>query len=403
MAASSLDRIPVPPGPEGAVRLLPALARALDGTGPAIAPVPTVSPAVSQDYVAAILRALHVDDGLPLEAPDVRLAVATSGSTGQPRGVLHTSASLTALNASIHAGGASPQWVLALPVTSMGGINVLVRSLAAGHEPVIVPSIGGAGPFTPRAFAEAVDDALRTSDDVRVSLVPAQVMRLLSDEAATQALRSCSQILVGGASLRPTLRDLADSLGIALTSTYGATETAGGCVFDGRPLPGVRVAVDDQTGTLVVGGPTIALGYRAEPHLTRAAFGPDGFLTSDIGRIESDGRVTVIGRADDVVTISGVNVSIGAIDQVLGDHPDIDAAAAVAVLDPRVEPSLHAFVVVRDGARRAPDDARESVERRLGRAARPQMHRVDALPHLPNGKVDRRLLTEWAAAGHEEE
>jgi O-succinylbenzoic acid--CoA ligase len=402
MAASPLERVPVPPGSEGAARLLQALAEALTGSGPAIAPVPTVSATVSNDYVASILRALHIDAGLPLESPEVALVVATSGSTGEPRGVLHSAATLTALDGAVHARGARPQWVLALPVTSMGGINVLVRSLAAGRDPIVVPSIGGAGPFTPQAFAAAVESARRRHDDVRVSLVPAQVTRLLSDEAGTRALLGCSQILVGGASLRPSLRDVATSLGVRLISTYGATETAGGCVFDGVPLPGVSVEVDAQTGTLIVGGPSVALGYRAEPDLTRAAFGPRGFLTSDIGRIESDGRVMVIGRADDVVSISGVNVSIGAVDQVLADHPDIDAAAAVVVTDPRQEPALHAFVVVRDGARRAPDDARESVEQILGRAARPLMHQVDALPHLPNGKVDRRLLIEWAATGQED-
>lgn len=403
MAASPLERVPVPPGPEGAARLLPELARALAGAGPAIAPVPTVSATVSNDYVATVLRALHVDDGLALESPDVALVVATSGSTGQPRGVLHSAATLTALDAAVHSGGARPQWVLALPVTSMGGINVLVRSLAAGRDPVVVPSIGGAGPFTPAAFSAAVGIARQRHHDVRVSLVPAQVTRLLSDEAGTDALRSCSQILVGGASLRPSLRETAESLGVTLTSTYGATETAGGCVFDGEPLPGVVVQVDAQTGTLIVGGPSIALGYRAEPELSRAAFGPDGFLTSDIGRVDADGRVVVIGRADDVVTIGGVNVSIGAVDQVLADHPDIDAAAVVVVTDPRREPALHAFVVVRDGAPHASDDARASVEQHLGRAARPLMHRVDALPHLPNGKVDRRLLTEWAASGQEDQ
>jgi O-succinylbenzoic acid--CoA ligase len=401
MVSRSLLRVPVPPGTEGPARLLPALAEALSGVGPAIAPVPTVSSTVSNDYVMGILAALRPDD-LPLESDDVAVAIATSGSTGQPRGVLHSAASLTALNETVNGPGKRPRWVLALPVTSIGGLNVLVRALAADREPVVVPSIGGFGPFTPDAFAEAVDRARRDDEDVRVSLVPAQVARLMSSEAGTEALRQCSRILVGGSALRQSLRDVAEALGVSLTSTYGSTETAGGCVFDGRPLHGVDVQIDDTSGALIVGGPTVALGYRGEPALTQELFGPDGFRTPDIGRIETDGRITIIGRADDVVVINGVNIGVTAVEQVLVDHPDIEAAAVVVVSDPAREPALHAFVVPRDGAPRAVDDALEATAQRLGRLAAPAMHRVGSLPHLPNGKVDRRLLTEWAASGQED-
>ena len=155
MVSRALVRVPVPPGPEGPARLLPALAEALAGTGPAIAPVPTVSPTVSNDYVMSLLAALRPDDpAVPLESDDVAAVIATSGSTGTPRGVLLTAHQLTAMTPAIQP-GARPQWIAALPVTSMGGINVLVRAIAAGREPIAVPSIGGGGPFTADAFAEA--------------------------------------------------------------------------------------------------------------------------------------------------------------------------------------------------------------------------------------------------------
>lgn len=398
-ATRPLVRVPVPPGAEGPARVLPALAAALDGSGPAIAPIPTVSSAVSNDYVMTILAAVRADDpALPLESADVAVVVATSGSTGAPRGVLLTGAQLTALTDVVNGPG-RPQWIAALPVTSMGGLNVLVRALASGREPVVVPSIGGAGPFTDAAFESAVDVAGATTDDIRVALVPAQVSRLLSTDRGISALQRCTSILVGGAATRPSLRAAARELGITLTTTYGATETAGGCVFDGRPLPGVTVTADGHPGLLTISGPTVALGYRGEPELTRAGFGPAGFRTSDLGEIGPDGTVTVLGRADDVVIIGGMNVSPVAVERVIADLPDIVAAAAVSAIARSGEARLHAFIEVRDTASGAEDEARDEVTRRLGRAATPTVHRVVRLPHLPNGKVDRRLLQQWAAEG----
>ena len=161
-----------------------------------MAPVPTVSAATSNDYVMTILAAVRADDDLPLEADDVAAVVATSGSTGAPRGVLLSADNLTCLTPLVQ-GDADPQWVLALPVTSMGGINVLVRALATERPPVVLPSIGGAGPFTTAAFVAAVTDAARASDDVRVSLVPPQLVRLMADDAGIAALQQCTQVLVG--------------------------------------------------------------------------------------------------------------------------------------------------------------------------------------------------------------
>ncbi len=393
MASRALVRVPVPPGPEGPARLIPVLADALEGTGPAIAPVPVVSASVSADYVSTLLRVLHLDDGLELESVDVAVVVPTSGSTGDPRGVLLTSTNLTALTPVIQ-GAASPQWIAALPVTSVGGLNVLVRSLASGREPIALPGIGGAGPFRPEDFVSAVEQS--PVDDIRVSLVPAQVTHLLSDTAATEALGRCSMVLVGGAGLRPSLRSVTDDLGIAVTSTYGATETGGGCVYDGRPLPGVRVSADEGSGRLTIHGPTVALGYRGEPALSRSAFGGGGFHTSDVGTVDDSGRVTVIGRADDIVTVGGVNVSPLAAERIVADHPDIAAGAVVPLVDATGDARLHAFVEIRDEAPDIEHALQMLVTGQLGRAARLVVHPVPQLPHTPHGKVDRRLLIEWA-------
>ncbi len=225
----------------------------------------------------------------------------------------------------------------------------------------------------------------------------APISRLLSSDRGIGALQRCTSILVGGAATRPSLRAAATELGITLTTTYGATETAGGCVFDGRPLPGVTVTTDGHPGVLTITGPTVALGYRGEPELTRACFGPDGFRTADLGEVAADGTVTVLGRADDVVIVGGVNVSPLAAERVIADLPDIVAAAVVSAASG--EARLHAFVEVRDTASSVEDTVRDEVARRLGRPAVPTVRRVDRLPHLPNGKVDRRLLQQWAAEG----
>jgi O-succinylbenzoic acid--CoA ligase len=400
MVSRALVRVPVPPGPEGPARLLPALSAALAGSGPAIAPVPTVSTTVSNDYVMSLLAALRPDDpALPLESDEVAAAVATSGSTGSPRGVLLTAAQLTSMTEAVHGPGARPQWIAALPVTSMGGLNVVVRALAADREPVSVGSIGGAGPFTSTAFAEAVAAGARMTDDLRTSLVPAQLARLLGDDRGIAALQQCAMVLVGGAATRPSLLDAARELGISVTTTYGATETSGGCVLDGRPLPGVTVTADPQTGVLAVAGPCVALGYRGEPELSARVLTVRGYLTPDVGEVTADGRVVVHGRADDIVVVQGVNVSPLAVERVLADLPDVAAVGVVAAPGPDGDPALHAFVEVRESAPGLEEDGRAAVAERLGSAARPRVHRVPRLPHLPNGKVDRRLLQEWAGKG----
>jgi o-succinylbenzoate---CoA ligase len=393
----ALVRVPVPPGAEGPARLLPAVAAALDGVGPAIAPVPTVSAAISNDYVMSLLAAVRPDDpDFPLESDDVAVVLATSGSTGAPRGVLLTAPQLTSMTSHVNGQGTAPQWIAALPVTSMGGFNVLVRALASGRDPVVVASIGGAGPFTDAGFEAAVESASRSTDDIRVALVPAQLSRLLSGDRGIAALQRCRAVLVGGAATRPSLAASARELGIAVVTTYGATETSGGCVFDGRPLPGVTVTADGSPGVLTISGPCVALGYRGEPELSARTFTTAGYRTSDLGEVALDGSVSVVGRADDIVVIRGVNVSPAALERVIADLPDVVAAAAVTVIAPDGEASLHAFVEVRDTAPGVEDAVRAEVSRRLGPAARPVVHRVDRLPHLPNGKVDRRLLQEWS-------
>jgi O-succinylbenzoic acid--CoA ligase len=216
-------------------------------------------------------------------------------------------------------------------------------------------------------------------------------------------------VLIGGAALPQRLSDSAREAGIRVVSSYGMTETCGGVVLDGRPLPGVTVAVaplgsgPPGVGRLRITGAVVAAGYRDGQRAecwNRDDHGDQrGFLTSDLGSVADDGRVRVLGRIDDVVQIGGVNVGTGAVAAELADHPDVREAEVVAVPDLQWGVHLVAFVVTHQ-----PGDAelvgvlRDRVRVALGRPAVPtEIRFLRELPRLPGGKPDRQQLAEMAA------
>ena len=347
--------------------LLPALAAALDG-GPAV--VPEVAPEV--------LAALRPDE--PLEHDDVALVVPTSGSTGEPKGVLLSAGNLrsSALATADRLGGHG-QWLLAIPPTHVGGLQVLVRSLLAGTTPVVLPP----GPFEAAAFAEAT--ARLTGARRYVSLVPTQLRRLLADPGA---VRAYDAVLLGGAAAPAALLDRARAAGVRVVTTYGMSETSGGCVYDGVPLDGVRVRVDG--GRVRLGGPVVARGYRLRPDLTAAAFDGDVFTTSDLGRLDG-GVLTVLGRADDVLVSGGENVAPLAVEAALESHPSVVEAAVTGVPDDEWGTRVVALVVLREPLTLG--EARDHVAAVLPRSWAPRaLREVDALPLLASGKLDRAAL-----------
>ena len=396
-----LRRTPVPPGAAGLRALIGPVTAALAGTGPAVAPVPTTTVTVSNEYVARILSAIRPDDpDAPLESDGVAVVLSTSGSTGAPRGVLLTASALTSLSSAVNGHGTGPTWVAALPLTSLGGFNVLIRALAAGHEPIALASIGGAEPFTPSDFARAVHEASATSSDVRVSLVAAQVRRLMTDEAGIEALRACSQVLVGAGPLPASVDDAARAAGVVLTRTYGATETSGGCVYDGLPLTGVGIGfASPAPAEVLVTGPMLAAGYRCEPALTAERFTPDGYRTGDLGALDAHGRLSLLGRLDDVVVVNGVNVSLGAVERVVEGCDGVDACVIIAAPEPEGEVELIAFAVAAQPSSGLRASIAERVQDALGRAALPRrVAHMSEFPLLPNRKVDRAALRALAAA-----
>ncbi|GAB3310571.1 o-succinylbenzoate--CoA ligase [Geodermatophilus aquaeductus] len=364
-----LTVLPAPDGPDAVLgTVLPAVRAALEGTAP-LAVLPSGPP-------AAAARAVLAPDE-PLE-DGADLVVVTSGSTGGGRGVLLPASALTASAAGTAARLGGPgAWLLALPVSAIAGMQVLVRSVLAGTVPTVL------APGEDLAAAVARMPAGRRC----TAMVPTQLRRFLDREP--EALRAFDAVLVGGAATDPALLARAREAGVAVVTTYGMTETAGGCVYDGVPLEGVRVRVDAEG--IAVGGPVLALGYRRDPGGTAAAFAGGEFRTRDAGALGPDGRLTVLGRLDDVVVTGGVNVAPQAVEGALREHPAVADAVVFGRPDDEWGQRVVAAVVPAPGA--APDLAalRPWVTQRLGGPSAPrELHLIGSVPTLHTGKPDRR-------------
>ncbi|WP_417234683.1 AMP-binding protein [Arthrobacter sp.] len=367
--------------------LLSALAAALNEEGPAVEVLPGESPGSHRLHQAG-------------DAPEGSAAVVrTSGSTGTPKRTVLPIDSLAASSmATAERLGAEGQWLLALPVHYVAGLAVLTRSLYAGTRPWAMDLEAR---FTPEAFTAAAGEL---TDRVRItSLVPTQLARLLEDpaEQAIAALRRFDAILLGGGATSEPLRAAARTHGLKIIRTYGMSETCGGCVYDGEPLPGVRIATVE--GRIRLGGDVVAGGYLGNPELTDTHFSVDGegtrwFTTDDLGSY-TDGTLAVEGRIDDVINTGAVKVSAGAVATAIEAVPGVGSALVVGVPDPEWGSAAGALATGRADAA----DIRDAVRAALGRAAVP--HRLLAvadLPVLPGGKPDRQAaISLLAGAGRE--
>lgn len=381
----ALHGVTAPTGDAVVSTYLPALAAALDGAGPALLPLPTGGTR------RTVLDAMRPD--LPLEDDDVALVVVTSGSTGEPKGSMLTAAALRHSARAAHDRLGGPgQWLVAMPVAYIGGIQVLVRALEARIRPVVLDVYAG---FDAAAFVTAAA-AMDAGTRRYVSLVPTQVRRLLD---AGADLSGFDAVLVGAAAFPADLRRRCDERGWRVVETYGMSETCGGCVYEGQPLDGVDVALLPD-GRLTVAGPVVFRGYRRRPDLTAAALVDGRHVTQDFGRIDADGTVHVLGRADDVVISGGVNVAAAAVERVLGEHPAVAACAVVGVPDDEWGERVVAVVQAVRGAE-APTTAqlREFAAGRLDAAALPRdVVVVGLLPMLASGKPDKAAVRTLVAA-----
>jgi O-succinylbenzoic acid--CoA ligase len=374
-------------------RLVELLAAALDGTGPAILPLDAgLSPGRLAEVVAALgpgsiedaegvitVRSAR-DEGV---AEDTAVVVRTSGSSGASKGVELTAAALRhSARACLDRLGARPgeRWLCCLPVTHVAGLQVLVRSLVSGTEPVLAE----------RADAETVAG----SGCAHVSLVPTQLHRLLEvlGSGPAKPLAGYSSVLLGGAPAPASLLDAARAAGVPVTTTYGMTETCGGCVYDGVPLDAVRVEIrddDEAQGRIWISGPVLFSRYRGQL-AGQAALRDGWFRTGDLGRLDASGRLMVRGRADDVINTGGHKVVPGEVAAALQTCPGVKDVAVVGQPDPEWGERVIAVVVPADPADPpALELLRLHVRERLPRYAAPsRVVMVDAVPMLPSGKHD---------------
>ncbi|WP_378148743.1 AMP-binding protein [Cnuibacter sp. UC19_7] len=372
-----------------------ALRAALSREGPAI--LPRERAALGE----TALGSDAVGGDVPAEIPlPVALVVETSGSSGAPKRVaLSADALLASAAGSESALGGPGQWLLTLPTHYVAGIQVLVRGIAAGTTPVVAP----AGRFTAQGFAAA---AAELEHPVRyTSIVPVQLARLVEAAEREAEIRAAvarfDAILVGGQALAPALADRAHDLGFRVVRTYGSSETAGGCVYDGSPIG--RTIVRERGGELQIAGPSLAEGYLDEALTAERFIVDDGlrwYRTGDAGSVAGEGdavRVQVTGRLDNVIISGGVKVALDRVERLVQAVPGFEQGVVVARDD---DEWGQVPVVVTDA--RVPTGAlwrlRDAVAEVAGRAAAPdEIVEVERLPRLASGKPDRVGLTRLLA------
>lgn len=382
--------------------VMAALREALAGAA-AVLPRDPLAAAADQDTLSAVADLVD----------DTALVIETSGSTGTPKRVaLSASALRSSAEATYHwcdaRTGQTPksrQWLLCLPTHYIAGAQVLVRSIVADTHPVVL-----AERFTAERFVAAAQQLTATA--CYTSLVPVQLQRLLrADDAPLAAeidrvMRHFSAVLVGGQQTPSAQLAAARERGWPVVTTYGASETAGGCVYNGEPLPGVRVR--EVAGEIWLGGDQLALGYLGDPERQARTFviadGARWYRTSDHGRVsEVSGhqQVQVLGRIDQVIISGGEKVHLGAVERAVQAVPRFEQAVAVPVAHPEWGQSVG--VVVPNPATPAATVASVPAAVRdacapLGRAARAVLLvEIPELPRLSSGKPDRRQLEQIAA------
>lgn len=367
--------------------------------GQAVVPLDPAAPAPDlQRSLAALRPTALIDedgrralsDGVPVAA-GVAAVVATSGTTGERKGVELTFSGLAASGTAVAdaVAGGTAGWLCCLPVHLVAGLAVVGRTWATGTAVTV-----HAG-FDPTAVVEAARHGAAF-----VSLVPTMLRRLL--DSVPETVAGFEHILLGGGAIDPALLVRARDAGATVSTTYGMTETWGGVVHNGHPLPGVELrldppADDGAVGEILLRAPMLMRGYRLWPEGTAAAIDADGwYRTGDLGRFdpEAGGRLWVVDRLGDVVNTGGVKVSPTEVERVLAGHPAVADVCVAGRPDPEWGQRVVAFVVpIEPGSPPSLDDLRAFARDQLPAAKLPrEVVVLPAIPRTPGGKLLRRLL-----------
>ena len=331
---------------------------------------------ISAPEVNGKMPELH---GLPNEvADDVALIVETSGSTGDPKRI---KLSRRALIASAHAAAfaldaeeTTSQWLLALPINYIAGANVLIRSVIAGTQPVLMNT---SVPFTAEAFARSASHM--KAEKRFTSLVPTQLARLAlaaeHDEFVLTQLKRFDAILVGGQAVDYQMIGRLEELGVTIVVTYGMTETCGGCVYNGIPI-------GDTELRLI--GDRIAI---KNSMLANVPLNDEGFFVSeDAGVLDDKGHMAILGRLDRVIISGGIKISLDRVEQLAQRINGVEELAATAIDDAEWGQRVGIAYV---GSPEVADDIARTLANDLGPAGKPvRVIRVDKLPKTANAKND---------------
>ena len=367
---------PLPISPADPLAILPDLELAITGRY-SLLPLP------AGDRTKSTLLKNSQRAGEEIES-DIALVVPTSGSTGTPKGAQLTAHNLiSSADATYQRLGGLGHWLLAMPAHHIAGLQVLIRSMVAGVEPLAIDVSAG---FNISEFARATRELKDTGERTYTSLAPMQLAKAMDDEAGIAALQSYDAILVGGAATHPQLLDLAATLGINIVTTYGSSETAGGCVYDGIALPGTHIRVDN--GRISLGGPTIAHGYRNAPG-HEAFMEPGWFQTSDGGELEN-GVLTVTGRLDNIIDSGGLKLHPEVLETAMLKVAGVDQACVVGIPHPRLG---QAIVAAYTGTASMTDILEALEEAHTPRWQLPKdLKQLTDMPVTGPGKIDRQAV-----------
>ena len=358
----------------------------------------------------------EIDTGIGTTAEPDRLdpsalhtIVFTSGTTGSPKGVMLSAGNhlWSAIGSCLNLGLSSDdRWLLCLPLFHVGGLAVLFRSVIYGTAVVLQES------FDPVAANRAIDE-----EGVTVgSVVGTMLRRMLKERHERPYPPTVRCLLVGGGPVPSSLLGACQRLGLPAVQTYGLTEAASQVATErpgetprprgsvGRPLFPTEIRIEDEGGAplpigtegeIAVRGPTVTAGYYNQPEESKHLLRGGWLHTGDIGRLDREGYLYIVGRCDNTVVSGGENVNLEEVEEVLNSHPQVADAGAVGLPHPVWDQVVGAGVVVADGASLNIDDLMEFCRGHLAPYKLPNsLHVLPELPRNALGKLSRAALRE---------